>query len=405
MKRSLISRHPSLAALLAFWSLTANSGAPSSSLVVKSLRPFIERHELAGAVTLIVSKDATLDLEAVGYADVAAKRAARANDLFWIASMSKPITATALMMLIDDGKVQLDDPVQKYLPAFLPQIVSVTADGENVSAQPPAALVTVRSLLTHTSGLPYNSSFETPTHDLFPLATAVRGYGLDRLMSEPGARFSYSNDGFNTIGRVIEVVSGMRYEDFLNSRLFRPLGMTDTTFWPTESQLDRLAKSYKRGADRSVLEEISIDQLRYPLSDRTHRFPMPSGGLFSTASDLAKFCQMMLNRGTIGGRRLLSEAAIREMTRNQLSGSALKEIAEARERPTDPEGYGLGWFIYPSGIVGHGGAYSTDMRIDFQHGIAFVWLVQHPGEGGRAEEAFQELVAKYYITASTAVRK
>ena len=130
------------------------------------------------------------------------------------------------------------------------------------------------------------------------------------LQFEPDTRYQYSNAGINTAGRIIEVVSGMPYEEFLDRRLFGPLGMKDTTFRPSKRQSARLAKSYKPNADDTDLEEIPIAQLRYPLDDRA-RQPMPAGGLFSTARDLARFCRMVLNGGSFEGTRYLSEAAVR----------------------------------------------------------------------------------------------
>jgi CubicO group peptidase (beta-lactamase class C family) len=289
----------------------------------------------------------------------------------------------------------LDDPVEKYLPQFAPRIMTVVADGDHVQLRKTRRAITVRNLLTHTSGIPFRSSLETPTLDLFPLALRVESYALEPLDFEPGNGWSYSNAGINTAARIIEVVSGMRYEEFLQKRVFDPLGMKDTTFWPTESQLPRLAKSYMPDDSETDLQETSITQLHYPLTDHTHRYPMPAGGLFSTASDLGTFCQMFLNGGSLAGKRYLSESAIREMTRDQLS-PAEKGITA----PMWHGGYGLGWQTSPEGIFGHKGAYSTDMRIDPLHGLATVWLVQHagfPGDGSKSYGAFEQTVSKRFI--------
>jgi CubicO group peptidase (beta-lactamase class C family) len=253
--------------------------------------------------------------------------------------------------------------------------------------------------LSHTSGIPFSSSIETPTLDVYPLATRVQSYALEPLMFEPGSDYVYSNAGINTAARIVEVVSGQSYDVFLRTRLFAPLGMIDTTFWPNEAQVERLAKSYKVNVLGTDLEEISITQLHYPLTDRAHRYPMPAGGLFSTASDLAKFCQMLLNGGTYAGRRLLSEAAIREMSSNQLSEAVLQKRFSSRSSPTDPTAYGLGWSTYPSGAFGHGGAYATNLRIDPDHGLATVWLIQHasfPGEGAKSHAAFEKAALEIY---------
>jgi CubicO group peptidase (beta-lactamase class C family) len=298
--------------------------------------------------------------------------------LFWIASQSKPITASALMMLVDEGKVGLDDPVEKYVPEFADLWLAEERNKERLVLKRPGTRITVRHILSHTSGLPFASAMERPTLDLLPLRDAVRSYALTPLLFKPGTRYQYSNAGINTAGRIIEVVSGMAYEDFLQKRLFDPLGMKDTTFWPNQKQLLRLAKSYRANKDRTDLEEVTIGQLKYPLNDRQRR-PMPAGGLFSTAKDVGRFCQMMLNRGTFAGKRYVSENAVQEMTRKQ-TGPGIKDA------------YGLGWSTGGGGY-GHGGALSTNMSVDTKRGLVFVFLVQQAGfarDGGRAQGEFRK---------------
>jgi CubicO group peptidase (beta-lactamase class C family) len=350
----------------------------ASPAITAALQPFVDRGTLAGAVTLVADKDKVLSLNAVGYADIAAKEPMRVDTLFWIASQSKPITATALMMLVDEGKVKLDDPVAKHLPEFRNQWLVAGQDKDNLLLVKPKGVVTIRHLLSHTSGLPFRSEMEEPTLDLLRLRDAVRSYAMTPLLFEPGTKYQYSNAGINTAGRIIEVVSGTRYEEFLEKRLFEPLGMKDTTFWPKGEQLRRLAKSYKPSADKQGLEETTVTQLKYPLDDPS-RQPMPAGGLFSTAEDIGRFCRMVLNGGTFQGRRYLSEAAVREMTRKQ-TGEAMKES------------YGLGWAT-GGGTFGHGGAYATNMTIDAKRGLIMVFLVQHAGfpqDGGKSHSAFKK---------------
>lgn len=333
--------------------------------VKAALGPFVERGALAGAVALVSDKDRTLSVDAVGYADIAAKKPMTADALFWIASQTKPITAAALMMLVDEGKVKLDDPVAKYLPEF--------AGVKLATGEKPKAAMTVRHLLSHTSGMPFGSAKEKPTLDGLTLADAVASYVATPLHSEPGAKYVYANSGINTAGRIIEVVSGMPYETFLQKRLFGPLGMKDTTFRPTKEQLSRLAKGYRPGKD-GALEETKVAQLTYPLDD-ARRQPMPGGGLFSTAEDVATFCRMVLNGGTRGMTRFLSESSVKEMTTKQTG--ALKES------------YGLGWQAGPT--YGHGGAWATSMTVDPKRGRVTVWLVQHTGDTkavAKAREAF-----------------
>src|SRR6202790_595357 len=185
----------------------------------------------------------------------------RADSLFWIASMSKPITATALMILVDEGKVNVDDPVQKYLPAFQGQWLAVEQDKEHVLLKHPPHPITVKNILTHTSGLPATSAMEKPTLDLLPLRDAVLSYAMTPLLFEPDGKYQYANAGINTAGRIIEVVSGMPYEAFMQQRLFDPLGMKDTTFWPDVDQVKQLAKSYKPNKEGNDLEETTVTQL------------------------------------------------------------------------------------------------------------------------------------------------
>jgi CubicO group peptidase (beta-lactamase class C family) len=326
---------------------------------------------------LVATADKVLDVEAAGFSDVAAHKPMKTDALFWIASQSKPMTAAAVMMLVDDGKVNVDDPVEKYLPEFKGQMVAVERDSDHMLLRKPNHPITVREVLSHTSGLPFSSPMEQPTLDLLPLRDAVRSYAVGPLLFEPGTKYQYSNAGINTAARILEVVSGVPYEQFMAERLFKPLGMKDTTFWPSASQVQRLARSYKPAASGGGLEQTIVTQLKYPLND-PHRQPMPAGGLFSTAYDVGRFCQMILNGGVLEGRRYLSESAVQQMTSKQ-TGAAVKDD------------YGFGWAVGKT-WCGHGGAYSTDMMIDREHGLILVWMVQHagyPGDGRNSLGTFK----------------
>jgi len=369
-----------LTTLLAL-SLACPPGAAAEppKTIASAVRPFVDSNTLAGAVMLVASKNKVISLEAVGWSDIAAHKPMKTDALFWIASQSKPMTAAALMMLVDEGKVNLDDPVEKYLPEFKGQMLAVERDAEHVLLRKPAHPITVREVLSHTSGLPFSSAMEQPTLDGLPLRDAVRSYAMVRLQFPPGSKYQYSNAGINTAGRIIEVVSGMSYEKFMDERLFKPLGMKDTTFWPRSRQVKRLAKSYKPNPDKAGLEETTVTQLRYPLTDHRNRYPMPAGGLFSTASDTARFCRMILNGGVCEGKRLLSEEAIQQLTSRQTA-------------PDIKDSYGLG-FAVGADWCGHGGAYATNMQIDRKRGLVLVWMVQHngfPGNGGKSQEAFKQ---------------
>jgi CubicO group peptidase (beta-lactamase class C family) len=361
------------------WAQPASPQSPAAAL-----KPFVDKQALAGAVTLVGTGDRLFSLDAVGFADVAESKPMAVDALFWIASQTKPMTTAALMMLVDEGKVNVEDPVEKYLPEFRGQMLVVAKDSDHMLLRKPTHPIRVREILSHTSGLPFKSPIEEPTLDQLLLRVAVRSYAMVPLEFDPGSKYQYSNAGINTAGRIIEVIGGMAYEEFMQQRLFRPLAMTNTTFWPDENQVRRLAKSYKPKAGQNGLEEITITQLQYPLSDRK-RQPMPAGGLFSTASDVARFCQMVLNGGVFEGKRYLTESAVQTMTSKQ-TGNAVKDE------------YGFGWSI-GSGTFGHGGAYATHMDIDRRTGLITVFLVQHagfPGEEGNAiQEAFRKAAQSY----------
>jgi CubicO group peptidase (beta-lactamase class C family) len=360
--------------------------ALAADRIVPSLQPFVDNRTLAGAVTLVASEDKILDVETIGYADLATHQAMRPDSLFWIASMSKPFTATALMMLVDEGKVNVDDPVEKYLPEFKGQWLAIERDKEHVLLKPPPRPITVHDILTHTSGLHATSAMETPTLDLFPLIAGARSYAMTPLDFPPGTKYQYANAGINTAGRIIEVVSGMPYAEFLQTRILDPLGLKDTTFWPTAEQIHRLAKSYKSDMKSKELVETPISQLRYPLDDHT-RQPMPAGGLFSTARDTARFCQMILNGGALEGKRYLSADAVHQMTIIQTGDL--------------PQTYGFGWSVIrqaagdgrTAGSFGHGGAYKTAMWVDPTRKLVLVLMRQHDGqflvpEGNKLEGVF-----------------
>ena len=367
--------------------------------VSDSLQPFVEKGTLAGAVVLVASPDKVLTVETAGFADREGKTAMKADDLFWIASMTKPMTAAALMMLGDEKKVSLDDPVEKYLPAFKGQWLIALQDKDYAVLKKPTRAPTLRDCLRHTSGMPFGSALESPTIDKLLLKDAVRSYAITPLQYEPGTKYAYSNAGINTAGRVIEVVSGMSYEDFMAKRLFGPLGMTETTWRPTAEQMKRVAKTYKPSKDGKELEATNIGALAQPLSDPT-RQPCPGGGLFSTAKDVAAFGQMILRGGAHGDKRILSEAAIREMTGTQTDDLLNKGKGEG--------GYGLGFSTTRkakadgpavAGPCGHGGAYATNLWINPDAKLVTVYMVQHagfPGDGGKARGAFEKAATDMY---------
>ncbi|HTN01627.1 MAG TPA: serine hydrolase domain-containing protein, partial [Planctomycetaceae bacterium] len=169
-----------------------SKSAQAAKLAAK-LQPFVDSHTLAGAVLLVANRDGVLATETVGSADIASGKPMRPDNVFWIASMSKPVTATALMLLIDEGKVALDDPVEKYLPEFKNLWLAVEQDQDHQLLKRPGQKITVRHILSHTSGMPFRSALEQPTLDALPLSVAVRSYAMTPLQFEPTTKYQYSN--------------------------------------------------------------------------------------------------------------------------------------------------------------------------------------------------------------------
>jgi len=326
---------------------------PSSGKLAARLQHFVDENIMAGAVMLVADKDKILDIETVGYSDLATKKPIKPNDIFWIASMSKAITSAALMMLVDEGKVKLDDPVEKYIP----EIKNVKVLDTNGVLVEPNHPVIIREILSHTSGMRFLNTMDNQIIDAVPLEESIMHNLKDPLIFQPGTDYRYSNEGIDTAGLIIQRVSGMPYEKFLKKRIFDPLGMKDTTFTPSPSQLKRLAKSYK--TTPKGLEEVPVTQLKQPLGGKGH-YPSPAGGLFSTAIDCAHFCQMLASGGTYKGKRYLSEEAVKTMISKQTPDSV-------------KENYGFGLSV-GNGYFGHGGAYKTNMGVD--RGQIRIFMVQ-----------------------------
>lgn len=245
-----------------------------SERITQVLLKYVDNKTVSGAVGLVADRDSIKYFEAVGFADIEGKQKMRRDSLFWIASMTKPITAVAVMMRQDEGKLSINDPVEKYLPEFKNQWMIEEKTAEKITLVKPPRPITLRDLLTHTSGL---SDVPPPRADC-SLAELVMAYSQQPLKFPPGSRWEYSNAGINTLGRIVEVVSSEAFATFLEKRIFKPLGMKDTTFWPTKSQAARLAKSYEPATDGSGLKQTDIFFLKGDLLSRS-RTPFPAGGL------------------------------------------------------------------------------------------------------------------------------
>ena len=372
--------------------LTVSAQAPRLPAIGAALEEMIAKNEIAGAVTAVVSRDRVLHLQATGLADVASKRPMTPEALFWIASMTKPVTGVAVLMLQDEGKLSVSDPVAKYLPF---------AALKTPSGMP--ANLTIRQILTHTSGLGEASASDArqakTLSDLVPLWLAAP------MQYEPGERWKYTQSGINAGARIVEVVSGMTFDVFVQKRIFDPLRMKDTTFYPTDTQRARLATAYAKN-QAGALDPVP-PRAEYGARDRP---PQGNGGLYSTAPDYLRFCQMLLNGGTFEGRQYLSAAAM-----------ALLTTPQTGDLPTgffQSETYGnrganYGWGITTSivrtphdgvaamlspGTYGHGGAWGTQAWIDPVKGVGYIMMVQRSNfpnsDASDVRRAFQEAAAK-----------
>jgi CubicO group peptidase (beta-lactamase class C family) len=342
------------------------------------MQQFVDEGEIAGAVTLVARHDRVVSLEAVGYQDLDAKKPMKADSLFRIASMTKPITAVGIMILVDEGKLAIDDPVEKYLPEFHGQPLAVRGKS-GVTLQKPSRPITLRDLLTHTSGmpggLPQRPAGLYEKRDV-SLADAVRQFAKEPLQFEPGTKWQYCNIGIDTLGRIIEVASGQSYEAFLQKRIFGPLGMVDTCFYPSPAQAERIAVTYRKDQGKLVATTTLIIG---PTAGA--KYPIPAGGLYSTAADLARFYQMVLNQGERHGQRILTPASVARMTR--------VHTGDLTAGFTAGVGFGLGWGVVRTptdvtamlspGTFGHGGAFGTQGWIDPQKDLIFVLMIQRVG--------------------------
>jgi CubicO group peptidase (beta-lactamase class C family) len=361
--------------------------------IPERMRTFVDRNTIAGAVTLVARHGAVAELDAMGWQDIEAKKQMRTDTIFQIMSMTKPVTAVAVMMLAEEGKLGLLDPVERHLPEFRGQWLIENQEGRDRRVlKRPARPITIRDLLTHTSGMasmPPEGAGRLMSRMNLPLAQAVALYSQQPLEFEPGTRWMYSNTGIATLGRIVEVVSGTKYEDFLEQRIFKPLGMVDSFFFPPEEKIGRIAMLYdlhEGKLRRAGADALGGDPALYR---KGARYPCPECGLYSTASDLAAFYQMMLNGGTYNGQRLLSRAGVELMT-------AL-HTGDLPAGHSPGMGYGLAWAVvreplgaasYRSiGAYGHGGAFGTEGWVDSKRDTVEILMIQRSEGGDDAERS------------------
>src|SRR5882762_383323 len=355
-----------LQAILVVQSPASERTPPASSEVTAAMQPNLDSYKLAGLVSIIADKSGKVHFKNVlGYADIEAKKPMSEDNLFWIASMTKMFAGASVMMLVDEGKVSLDDPVTKFIPQLTNWMVVAEKDKDHVLLKPLVRPVTVRQVLSHTSGLTGSSELQKVTgSDSTPLKARAISSVTGPLQWQPGEKYQYGNQGMNIAARIVEIVSGMAYEDFLQKRFFDPLGMTETTFWPSDAQIARMANTYGPNKSRSGYARGGIDFLTKPFSDRVHRFPEAAGGLFSTTHDILRYGLMLANDGELDGKRYLSHAAMEELRKEQTGATKVN--------------YSLGYHLR-NGMFGHDGAWGTDLSVDPKSGMVAVFMVQCSG--------------------------
>lgn len=366
-----------------------------SPAVRNAVEPFIEGGEISGAVMLVAREGKTVSFEAMGVSDLETGRPMRRDDMFWIASMTKPMVGVAAMMLADEGKLNIHDDVEKYLPEFKDLWMVAEESDSVMMLRRPSRKITLLDVATHTAGIGHVEEPRPHT----TLAELVAMASQRPLEFEPGSRWKYSTTGTHVLGRVVEVVSGQRFEVFLQERLFDPLGMKDTTFFPPKEDVERIAKSYVKDKETSELEETEVYFVKGDLWD-TERTVKPGGGLFSTTEDLRRFYQMMLNRGVWEGKRILSETAVRELTRTQ-SGEIKTGFTEGMswgiKFQVVKEPQGVTAMLNP-GTFGHGGAYGTQSWADPVNHTIYVLMIQRRGlkngDDSPIRRAFQSAAAR-----------
>ncbi len=363
-----------LRTLLLCASLSFAADPETLARIKPRMQAHIDRGVINGTVTLVMEKGQLVHFETAGFADRENNKPMRKDSIFQIMSMTKPFTGTALLMLVEEGKLNLNDPVGKYLPEFKLH-----------------AGMTVRHLMTHTSGMsanPPGDNMEWYYSMKISLADAVKHYATVPLLQEPGTKWVYSNMGIATLGRIVEVLGGMKYEDFIAKRILEPLAMKDTFFFPDQQPAERKA--------RIVVNYCTAKDKLTPCGHTTLGgdsrqlrsgaiYPAPEFGLYSTAEDLSRFYQTMLNGGTHNGKRLLSKASVEAMSMTQTGDLQTGHNPGATFGLTwevigKPAGAAMLWSL---GTFGHGGAFGTHGWIDPKKQLVGVFLVQ--GGAGNAE--------------------
>lgn len=359
----------------------------------------IDRQRLPGVVAMVVRGGKIAYFEALGRRNPAQPDPMQRDSIFRIYSMTKPIVSVAAMMLFEEGRFFLHDPVSKYLPEFKDVQVGVVGADQQVDTVPAERAMTVQDLLRHTAGLTYEILAEAPVRRLYARAKIYRRDWTNHefsqalatlpLMYQPGTVWDYSR-ATDVLGRLVEVVSGQPLRDFFAGRIFQPLRMVDTGFHVPAASHPRLAEPFSRDPDTAA--DVRLLDVRDPVA-----MDMGGGGLVSTATDYARFTQMLLNKGVLDGQRLLSRKTIELMTSDHLGS-----IRSTSDLLPPGHGFGLGFAVrLQAGIApvaGSAGSYfwggmaGTTFWVDPAEDMHAVLMVQAPGMSGEVQAMFRNMV-------------
>lgn len=352
----------------------ADALSPSpDARVAKALAPWIENGHLPGAVSILCDGDST-EVTCVGFSDVAAKRPISLDDAFMQCSQTKGFCGVTVAILIEEGRLSLDDPVSKYLPEFKTLWVKVSETNDTLTLLKAQNELTVRMCLNHTGGFP----FEIPAKWAsipgggwsggMPLRSVAATAAALPLLFEPGTNVKYSNTGIDIAAAVVQTIVGKPWEDFLRERVLDPLGMSETSFWPTDRQLAHHIELYDVHEDAPATFRLQNGNQQRPYND-SHVFPSAGAGLWTTARDQVKFYRMLMNGG-IGdnGVRILKK----ETVHGVLATSSRSKALGGYSLGFNASEYGWGWF-------GHGGAWGTNCQVDTERRRLKLWVVQLNG--------------------------
>jgi len=361
--------------------------SPGSTAIDASLRSAIERKDVPGVVALVTDRDRVLYQNAFGVADVATGRPLTSDALFRIASMTKPITSVAMMQLIEQGRIGLEDPAEKYLPELvgLKVIESFDAKTGDYTVRPASRPPTVKHFLTHTSGLgyPFTSAI---IRDFKPRAGETYPFG-GPLLFDPGERWHYSTST-DVVGRLVEVVSGQKLEEYFREHIFIPLKMNDTSYNVPEAKGPRLVAQQQRSGEHMD----GAVELQKTQPGLTIASPIGGGGLASTADDYGRFVRMILNGGALDGARVLKAETVALMSQNHIGAVSVRALKSALSRSADftfvddgQDKWGLGFMITANQVSGKrspgslswGGINNTYFWIDPTRGLAGVIMMQY----------------------------